>query len=475
MKKERVTSFLLLAISVSIIVPVWGTFHSIVGVSQAWIAFLSAAVYFAAGHKLKDSVNVSLSHLLGIGWGLAVLYLLANPIFEINGILYTFLILLFFGFMSVIITNIGIPIFSHTPSLFCGWAIAFAVFGGTPIADWIALDIEETMLACVIGVFFVGCGIAQLHAILLKYLFKNSSTLEDSQVIKETKSKNKITSKQNNQKSLAEEKMSKYLQEYSTPESKNAENKFEMQQLRTEISKLHQQLLDMPSGYSVNGNSSATKVKIIGICGSPHKKGSTIEYLRTAMNAAEEMGNVETEIIELAGKEIKPCLGCKSDRCGGTCIISDYMQELYPKLRECDGLILASPSYFGTFSGQIKLFIDRLRVMRHSNFELGNVVIGTLAVAGRRHGGQEITNLDLVQSMMRHNTIIVNDGTAVCQLGATGWSHTFDDPTKKADTDDYGMETAVGVGKRVAEIAKVIKSSGLQNTVYKYNQKIGKR
>ena len=71
--------------------------------------------------------------------------------------------------------------------------------------------------------------------------------------------------------------------------------------------------------------------------------------------------------------------------------------------------------------------------------------------------------------------IIVNDGTAVCQLGATGWSHTFDDPSIQSETDDYGMQTAVGVGKRVAEVAKVIKSSGLQNITYQYNQQIGKR
>ncbi|MDR1461373.1 MAG: flavodoxin family protein [Campylobacteraceae bacterium] len=272
-----------------------------------------------------------------------------------------------------------------------------------------------------------------------------------------------------------DDKIQKYLKNYSTPETEAMEEKREMQELKTEITKLRQSLSDIHMGAVSGGIAGHTRVKIIGICGSPHKKGSTIDYLRTAMNAAEEIENVETEIIELAGKEIKPCLGCKSDKCGGTCIISDYMQELYPKLRGCDGLILASPSYFGTFSGQLKLFIDRLRVMRHSNFELGNVVVGTIAVAGRRHGGQEITNLDLIQSMMRHNTIIVNDGTAVCQLGATGWSHTFDDPSLKTDTDNYGMETAVGIGKCVAEIAKVVKASGLQNTVYKYNQKIGKR
>ena len=92
-----------------------------------------------------------------------------------------------------------------------------------------------------------------------------------------------------------------------------------------------------------------------------------------------------------------------------------------------------------------------------------------MSAAGRRHGGQELTNVDIMQSMMRHNTIIVNDGTAVCQLGATGWSHSFDDPNIRSEDDEYGMQTAEGVGKRVAEISKVIKASGLQKTIDEYN------
>jgi len=35
------------------------------------------------------------------------------------------------------------------------------------------------------------------------------------------------------------------------------------------------------------------------------------------------------------------------------------MQELYPKLRETDALVIASPIYYFTVSAQTKLFIDR--------------------------------------------------------------------------------------------------------------------
>jgi multimeric flavodoxin WrbA len=471
MKKRKIIEVILLSISIALFVSIFGTFHETIGIQKAWIAFLSAAIFFAAGHKLNDSINITLSHLLGVGWGMAILYLFEQHIINIDGALYIFLILSIFGFMSAIATNIGINFLSHTPSLFCGWAIAFAVFGGVSIAEWTAPLISDVLLSCIAGVFFIGVGISQLQCLLAKIVLRNVSITESTEI-----KNNKSYSKKIENNSLADEKMQYYLKSYVNYEIEASDNREEMQKLRVEIEKLHQSLLDTSHTKRTTSNEViSAKVKIIGICGSPHKKGSTIEYLRMAMSAVEKIENVETEIIELAGKEIKPCLGCKSDKCGGTCVISDYMQELYPKLRICDGIILASPSYFGTFSSQLKLFIDRLRVMRHSNFELGNVVVGTIAVAGRRHGGQEITNIDLIQSMMRHNTIIVNDCTAVCQLGATGWSHTFDDPTKKTDTDEYGMQTAVGVGRRVAEIAKIVKASGLQNTIYEYNQKIGKR
>ena len=39
------------------------------------------------------------------------------------------------------------------------------------------------------------------------------------------------------------------------------------------------------------------------------------------------------------------------------------MDEIYPKLKECDGLILASPVYFGSISTQLKQFMDRTEEM----------------------------------------------------------------------------------------------------------------
>ena len=50
---------------------------------------------------------------------------------------------------------------------------------------------------------------------------------------------------------------------------------------------------------------SEQKVKILGICGSPRKKSSYLA-LKAALEAAEQQGGVETEIVELRARKMNP-------------------------------------------------------------------------------------------------------------------------------------------------------------------------
>lgn len=478
--KNLIKQIISLAICVGLIVPLWGTFHTLIGIKAAWPAFASAALFFAAGHKLKESINVAIGHILGVGWGIAMLTLVSRPEFaKYDGRLISFCVLCLLGVLAVLVTHMGVKLFSHLPSLFCGWAITVGVLGGVKVDSWGNAPVDM-MFSILAGIFIIGVGISQLQGLLMKLFKAEDDTEEDTKEVKSNVKKEKNTADEKNVQviSLTEAKMNRYISSYKSTKNISSDlekESGELAQLKNEIINLRNSFRNISSGISSGTDINNVHVKIVGVCGSPHKKGSTINYVQRALEAAESVGNVTTVLIELAGKDIKPCMGCKTDKCYEKCKINDAMQEFYPILEECDGIIFGSPSYFGTFSGQLKLFMDRLRVMRHTDFQLANKVFAPLSVAGRRHGGQEITNLDLVQTMMRHNAIIVNDGTTVCQLGATGWSHAFDDPGSKADDDEYGMQTAEGVGKRVAEIAKVIKASGLQRTNYKYNAKIGKR
>ena len=50
-------------------------------------------------------------------------------------------------------------------------------------------------------------------------------------------------------------------------------------------------------------------MKVIGINGSSRKGGNTTFLIRTVFEQLENEG-IETELIELADKEIKGCMGC---------------------------------------------------------------------------------------------------------------------------------------------------------------------
>jgi multimeric flavodoxin WrbA len=103
-----------------------------------------------------------------------------------------------------------------------------------------------------------------------------------------------------------------------------------------------------------------TAKKVLVALGSPRKQANSTILAERAADGAREAGG-EVESFFLHGMDIKLCDACdackkKSDR---GCHIKDDMQLLYPKIREADVLIIASPVYWLTFSSQIKVFMDR--------------------------------------------------------------------------------------------------------------------
>lgn len=100
--------------------------------------------------------------------------------------------------------------------------------------------------------------------------------------------------------------------------------------------------------------------KILIVMGSPRKEGNSATLAKQVIAGAESTG-AQVESFYLHGMDIQPCTGC--DGCRGEtekdCVIDDDMQTLYPKLREADALVIASPIYWFTVSAQTKLFMDR--------------------------------------------------------------------------------------------------------------------
>lgn len=103
---------------------------------------------------------------------------------------------------------------------------------------------------------------------------------------------------------------------------------------------------------------------VLGLQGSPRKRGNTSFLLSTFMNEAEKLG-ARTHVVEAAKKNIVPCKGCFYCEEHGYCVTQDdaMMPEIFPLLREADVIVMASPIYFYNVTAQLKALIDRCQTL----------------------------------------------------------------------------------------------------------------
>jgi len=106
-------------------------------------------------------------------------------------------------------------------------------------------------------------------------------------------------------------------------------------------------------------------MKIIGINGSPRKNWNTATLLENALEGASEMG-AETKLIHLYDLNYKGCTSCFSCKIiggpsEGKCAMKDDITPVLNEIREsADGIILGTPVYFGSMTGEMRSFIERL-------------------------------------------------------------------------------------------------------------------
>ncbi len=189
---------------------------------------------------------------------------------------------------------------------------------------------------------------------------------------------------------------------------------------------------------------------ILGLNGSPQKEGNTVQLLREALNAAEQLG-AKVELIHVVdGLEdaLMPFCNQCCDPCVGACAHNNKLGDIYDLLAKADGIILGSPVYFGTVSGQMKGFWDKTRILRR-NKTLLNVVGGAVSVGSARFGGQETTVRALQDIMLVHGMTVIGDGHEEDDCGHQGAC-----AQKPAAQDDFGLKRAAIMGRRVAQLAK---------------------
>ena len=122
--------------------------------------------------------------------------------------------------------------------------------------------------------------------------------------------------------------------------------------------------------------------KVLLINGSPRRDGCTAEAFKEMIKIFDAEG-VETEVIQVGGKDIRGCLSCNTCWKTGHCVIDDLVNEVAPKFEAADGLVVGSPVYYGSPNGNLLSFLDRLFYSTHFS---KHMKVGAAVVSCRRGG-----------------------------------------------------------------------------------------
>ncbi len=191
---------------------------------------------------------------------------------------------------------------------------------------------------------------------------------------------------------------------------------------------------------------------ILGVCGSPRKKAT--EYvLREALRMLEEKG-FETQFFGVRGKNIGPCQHCDYCLKNRECRFRDDMYEVYPLLKDAQGIIIATPVYNGAISAQTKAIMDRCRALFAANIKVLQYKAGmAIAVGGDRMGGQELAIQQIITFYVLNGVIPISGGPFGANLGATFWSK---DTLEGVKEDEEGFRS---LKKTVKKFAKFLEKN----------------
>jgi multimeric flavodoxin WrbA len=187
-------------------------------------------------------------------------------------------------------------------------------------------------------------------------------------------------------------------------------------------------------------------VKAIGIVGSPRKGGNSEILTEHALQAIAEEG-LETELIRLAGLDIRPCNACMVCKEEERCPIDDDLFPVYEKMKEAEAIIVASPVYYSSINALSKAFLERAGYISRTKRVFAGKVGGPLVVA--RRAGKNFAFAELL--LWFHVMEII-------MPGSTYWNVAIGRDKGEVKGDEEGLKTAWNFGKNVAFVVKKLKA-----------------
>lgn len=128
-------------------------------------------------------------------------------------------------------------------------------------------------------------------------------------------------------------------------------------------------------------------------------------------------------------------------------------------LKQCCGLALGSPAYYGNMSAELKYFIDSSTALWLSGAMIGKPA-AVFTSSSSLHGGQETTLISMMLPLLHHGMIILGLPYSESRLNSTqtggtpyGVSHYAGINSSMTISDDE-KTLCIALGKRLATTAK---------------------
>jgi len=197
-------------------------------------------------------------------------------------------------------------------------------------------------------------------------------------------------------------------------------------------------------------------MKVVAFNGSPRKDGNTFRLLQHVFTALKKEA-IEVELVQLGGNLVHGCKACYQcfKNMDGLCVQGgDVINDCISRMRQADGIILASPTYFADITPELKALIDRAGLVAGANDNFLKRKVGAAVVAVRRGGA--IHAFDSINHFFMIRQMVVP--------GSCYWNMGIGRDKGEVENDEEGVRTMTVLGENMAWLLKklvTIQESGV--------------
>ena len=183
-------------------------------------------------------------------------------------------------------------------------------------------------------------------------------------------------------------------------------------------------------------------MKVVAFNGSPRRNGNTAILIDHLFGALKKKG-IECEQVYLTGRPIRGCTACmicRTQKTGNCSFDDDIINPCIEKMKEADGIVIASPTYFANLTAETKALIDRAGYVSRGNGNFLKRKVGAAVVTLRRGGAMNVFNG--INDFFLINEMIVP--------GSNYWNMGLGKEIGDVSSDSEGLKTMETLGENMA-------------------------